>query len=78
MYFTLNSFVKEEHRNEDLPKARVLRDAVNLCIDRLIRELENEANSSKIVLMSIEMAQYLKLVKKGLNNNSYHLRAPMV
>ncbi len=58
----IERIAKNKYKNEGLPKAKLLRDILNLCIDRLIQELENDNNSVKI-------AGYLKLAKKGLNNS---------
>ena len=58
----IERIAEEKYKNEALARARALRNTTNLCIDRLLKELENEASSAKEV-------QYLKLIRRGLNNS---------
>lgn len=58
----IETLSKQKYKNEGLPKARALREVIELCTGRLIAGFEKETNSSKI-------AQYLRLAKKGLNNS---------
>ena len=53
---------RTKYKNEGLPRAKALKDVLFLCIDRLVKEMENDSSSIKV-------ARYLKLAKKGMNNS---------